>query len=307
MSGIAVNKAADGVAEPSGDPPATPRHRIRRAAVIGVVVLVVAGVVAALVDAGLAAVGEYRFSQSLRASAQVSYDPEVTLGGFPYVTHASSGTFSGAVITARGVDVDGCPTQVRCRAEMGATFAGFTAPDGWRIGPTDTLAVSSMDVYTRLDSVNLGRMLGIIDLTVNTPAPADKAGGGGPQDGLLRRTTGVLMSGTVALPGGTGPYDEPPSASRYPGPKAKVSVNVDVSVVDGRLHLRATDFYTGPEQHVDTDVPESARAAVLAAFTRTLPLLPLPWQIAPTRAFSEGSDVLIAGTSGPRDVRPDGF
>ena len=274
------------------------------------IALVTAAVVALGVDVGLAIRGEYQLSRSLRSSPQVTFDPEVTLSGFPYIAHASSARFAGAVITARGVDVDGCP-DARCRAELGATLGEFSVPDGWSIGPDDPIRAASIKAYARLDSVNLGRMLGIIDLTVNTPAPSDKAGGGGPQDGLLRRTTGVLLTGTVALPDGDAAQqvhsDLPPSASAYPGPKVKVSVNVDLSVVDGRLHLQATGFYTGPEEHVDSDVPAGQRAAVLAAFTRTLPVLPLPWQISPQRAYSEGSDVLIAGTSGPREVRPDRF
>lgn len=289
-------------------------------ALAGALVVAVAGFVA---DSVAAARGEYRLSQSLRTSPRVTFDPEVTLSGIPYLARAAEGSFSGVVITARGVAVDGCRIG-SCRAELGATLGATTVPDGWSIGPDDVLATRSVSAYTRLDSVNLGRFLGILDLTVNTPAPEDAAGGGGPQDGLLRRTSGVVLTGTVALPPSSAPPDaeaapdgrpipaKVPSASAYPGRTAKVSVSVDVSVRDGRLRLAATGFYTGPEEHVTADAlagDENAglRREVLDRFTATLPPLPLPWGLAATGAHSEGSDVLLVADTGPRDLRPGRF
>lgn len=263
-------------------------------------------VVAVIADAAVGMRTERSFSLALRSSPRVTYDPEVTLSGFPFTTHARTGSFGGAVITARGVPVP-CAPAPTCHAELGATLGALQVPDGFHIGPRDVVHTSSVSAYTRLDSVDLGRFLHIVDLTVNTPAPEGRAGAGGPGDGLLRRSTGVLLSGTVPLP----PVDTasrfPPSASEYPGPTAKVSVSVDLSVVDGRLHLAATGFYPGPERHYATEVPADLRDYVLHQFTATLPALPLPWGIAPTGAHSEGSDVLLVGASGPSDLMPAQF
>ncbi|GAB92842.1 LmeA family phospholipid-binding protein [Gordonia rhizosphera] len=305
MSRFAVNQApGEGRQRTFG---AAGRPRIGRLILgLGILSVIVVTVVSLLTDTLLAMRTEHGLSRALLTSPRLVYDPEVTLGGFPFVTHARGGDFTGGVITARGVPVT-CPPPDHCHAELGATLGPFTVDDGFDIEPTDDVATSSLDVYTRLDSVNLGRMLGIIDLTVNTPAPTGKAGAGGPGDGLLRRTSGVLFTGTVALP----PIDTatrfPPSASAYPGPTMKVSVTVDLSVVDGRLHITATDFYRGPKEHVDADVPADLRGYVLSHFTATLPPLPLPWDVPPTTAHSEGSDVLLAGSSGPTTVRPVDF
>ena len=323
MSRSAVNKAADGGGAAASGSHEHGTFRARRALIVGVCVVVVLLVVAFLADLGAAARGEYRLSRSLQASPQITFDPEVTLSGFPYVSHAARGEFSGATITARGVAVAGCHIRRGCTAELGARLGTLSVPDGWSIGPSDTMHAESVDAYTRLDSVNLGRFLGILDLTVNTPAPEGKAGGGGPQDGLLHRSSGVLLTGTVALPPSDSPLPsaggettpvpaDTPSASEYRGRKAKVSVSVDLSIRDGRLHLQATDFYDGPEEHEsapELDGPDNAalRAQVLQRFSTTLPPLPLPWGIPATGAHSEGSDVLLVADTGPRDLRPSGF
>lgn len=268
--------------------------------------MLVVAVFALLADTLVAMRTEHSFSRSLVSSPRVIYDPEVTLAGFPFVRHAASGEFSGAVITARGVRVD-CPPPGGCHAELGATLGMSSVPDGFDIDPSDLVHTSSIEAYTRLDSVNLGRFLGIADLSVNTPAPEHKAGAGGPGDGLLQRTNGVLLTGTVPLPPLDTATPYPPSASEYPGPSVKVSVVVDLSVSDGRLHLTATDFYRGPEEHVEAEVPDDLRGYVLTQFTTTLPRLPMPWGITGRAAHSEGSDVVVTGARGDAEVRPDEF
>ena len=133
----------------------------------------------------------------------------------------------------------------------------------------------------------------------------------------------MLLTGTVALPPSDSPLPsaggettpvpaDTPSASEYRGRKAKVSVSVDLSIRDGRLHLQATDFYDGPEEHEsapELDGPDNAalRAQVLQRFSTTLPLLPLPWGITATGAHSEGSDVLLVADTGPQNYTDDGF
>lgn len=322
MSRSAVNKADSEAVTSDAATPAPSRHRLRRTLLVALALVVVLGAAAVIVDTVAASRVEHRLSMSLASAPGITYRPEVTLGGFPFLTHASSGEFTGATITARGVPIpQGCsyPAAGPCFAELGATLGALRVPDGFDIGPADTLHTDSIAAYSRLDSVNLGRMLGILDLTVNTPAGPDRVGGGGPQFGNLERTSGIVLTGSVALPptsapptGATPSPQRAPSASEYPGPRTRVSVTVEVSVRDGRLHLQATGFYTGPEKHVDA--PELAgadqaarRAAVLGRFTATLPLLPMPWDLPATGAHSSGSDILLTAGSGPRDLLPARF
>ncbi|MGW0039176.1 LmeA family phospholipid-binding protein [Gordonia sp. NPDC003376] len=324
MPGHAVNKAElHGLAADTPAPP-PPSPRLRRAVLVVVAVVVLLGAVGLVADTIVASRAEHRLSESLTTSdlpdsTGLPYHPEVTLGGFPFLTHARDGEFPGATITARGVPAPGCtrtgPEVPGCFAELGATLGPFSVGDGFDIGPGSVIRTSSVQAYSLLNSVNLGRFLGILDLTVDTPAGADRVGGGGPQFGNLERTSGVVLAGTVTLPPDVAPAPEgrptpqnAPSASGYGGPTVRVSVSVDLSVVDGRLHLRATDFYRGPQEHLDVpDLDTSLRQAVLDRFTATLPLLPMPWDLPATGAHSAGSDVMLEAHADARDLRVDRF
>lgn len=320
MSRSAVNKAP---------------HLVRRTAIVGFLAIIVACGVTAVADTFLASRAEQRLSVALTAAPGVGFRPEVTLGGFPFLSHARSGEFTGATITARGVTAPGCQyTPVAadgghdgCFAELGATLGPLTVPDAFDITADQAIRTQSITAYASLNSVNLGRFLGILDLTVNTPAGADRVGGGGPQFGNIERTDGVVLTGTVALPPTTAPSTDgvptptnSPAASEYPGPTTRVSVSVDLSVRDGRLHIAARSFYTGPENHVtsaivtgdDADLVDGMRfdrlrQAILDRFTTTLPPIPMPWGLRATGAHSAGSDIRLTASSGPVDVQPRRF
>ena len=248
---------------------------LRRRFVVVTVFALVTVIIAVLVtiDTLRAARSEHQLATALTTSPRVSFEPEVTLGGFPYVKYADRDEFPGLVITARGVTAPGPPdlkgvpltcTTTVCRAELGVRADAVHAPaaDRWHGGAPITLR--GVHAYAKLDSVNLGRMLDITDLTVNTPAPKDRAGGGGPGDGLLELSKGVLLTGTVSLPpqrpsprtnGRFGP-----SAQRFDGQRVKVTVTVDLSVVDGRF-----DLDLGQEVHHVFRAAVQLRVALLAA------------------------------------------
>ncbi|SDU82011.1 DUF2993 domain-containing protein [Gordonia westfalica] len=282
---------------------------MRKILVVVVTVAVLAAAAVLLVDVGAAIRSEHRLARALAESPRVPFDPEVTLAGFPFLTQAANGEYSGATIAARGVELPGCePARGVCRGELGATLGRFRGAERGDFTGSDVLHTSSISAYTRLDAVTLARYLRITDLTVSTPAPDGRAGGGGPQDGVVSRSEGVVFTGTVALPPRDGlDADDPPSASSFTGPKVRVSVAVDLSVTGGALEIRATDFYTGPERHVDADVPEDMRAAVLDRFSMVLPRLPMAWGLEAQRAESFGGDVQLVGETGAADLRPDRF
>lgn len=309
MSSSAANPPAAPTSSGGVDESRSTVPRLRRSIVIGVVAVLVAAVGAFVVDTVLAARSEARLSHSLQASPRLQFAPEVTLGGFPFVSHARRDEFSSLTITARGVPLPRAGsrlcTSAQCWAELGANATGVSSSgDAWSIAPGDTLSLDAVTAYAKLDSVNLGRLLDITDLSVNTPAPEDRAGGGGPGDGLLERTSGVMLTGTVALPPDAA---STPSASSYRGAKMRVSVSVDLAVRGNALVIIATDFYTGPEEHASGDVPAQYRTAVLKRFSGVVGYPALPWGISPTSATSAGSDVLIRGSATLRHVRVDKF
>jgi hypothetical protein len=288
------------------------RRPLRRILSTLLVVIVVAAVGAVGTDTAIAINAERSFAKALMSSRAydgespaLRFEPEVTISGFPAYRAVDTGRFRQIGITARAVDVTGratfpndkqrrmphgCTAGDPCRADvrtrlsdvrLGATglWPSYTEATG--------LSVGSATASTTLDSVAVGRILGIDDLTVNTPAPEGRAGGGGPQDGLLSRTRGVLLTGTVRTP-------------LPDGREVKVSVTVDLSVREGRLHLQATGFYDGPEEHSGTVVPPEYRQSVLDRFTATFPSLPMAWGATPISARSSGSDLMVEGTPHPQ-------
>lgn len=312
--------SANAATEPGHRPPAGPARpqsagteRARRAGAVVLIAVIAVMVVAFGTDTTLGARSEYSLSQSLRAAPRLEFDPEVTLGGFPFVRQAQTGVFGSLVVTARGVAMPRAGSRAcvatQCRAELGAEVTGVDAGrPAWSWQPDELVHFDALRAYSKLDSVNLGRMLDIVDLTVNTPAPENEAGGGGPGDGLLERSSGVLLTGTVALPPEAANRSPVvPSASAYRGDKVRVSVNVDLSATGNALRLTATGFYTGPEQHADGVVPDRYRQAVLDRFSAVVALPPLPWGVVATGAHSAGSDVLITGTAHDRTVRVADF
>lgn len=279
--------------------------RVRRTLawlLVAVAALLVTALLAVLVASSRA---EHTMARALQAAPRVTYEPEVMYDGFPVF---AGGRFDGLAITARGVRIDGCANRGACTADLGARLEQVRIDDVWSVGPATPIGFAALSAETRIDSVNLGRLLNIVDLYINTPAPEGKVGAGGPGDGLLERTEGIMLSGTVPLPGSPARDDGyPPSASKYGHPKVKVSVSVRVDVVDARLRITATDFYTGPEEHFADPVPAEFRSHVLKLFSATLPTLPLAWDTAPTRALSRGSDLILAGDAPGGTVEPIAF
>ncbi|MGU3292735.1 LmeA family phospholipid-binding protein [Williamsia sp. M5A3_1d] len=290
---------------------------MRKALVCLAVALVVLVVGALAVDTAFAMNAERSFARALMESTTsdgespgLRYEPEVTISGFPATRSILDGHYSAIGITARAVDATGTTTFGGSRQPRMARSCDGDDPchvdvrsrlRDVRVGGPRSLtnpfprgqglSVGSASASTTLDSVAVGRFLGIDDLTINTPAPRGKAGGGGPQDGLLSRTTGILLTGTVA----TASVDDR---------RVKVSVNVDLSIRRGLLHLQATGFYDGPEEHSDTVVAPAEREGVLARFTATLPRLPMAWGAEPGSARSSGSDLMIEGTAHPQVFAP---
>ncbi|MCX6468824.1 MAG: DUF2993 domain-containing protein [Corynebacteriales bacterium] len=290
---------------------------MRKALVCLAVALVVLAVGALAVDTGFAINAERSFARSLPNVADgengvphLPYEPEVTISGFPAIPHILDGHYPAIGITARAVDLsptvtfadgtqtrhprscapdDPCHADVRARlTDVRVSMKGrsLTRPFSQWAG----LKVAKATTSTTLDSVAVGRLLGIRDLTVSTPAPRGTAGGGGPQDGLLSRTSGIVLTGTVQ----TSSPDER---------DVKVSVTVDLAARGTALRITSTGFYDGPEEHSTAVLTPDESKSVLGRFSATIAGIPMAWGATATSARSSGSDLMIEGTPDPEYVR----
>ena len=251
--------------------------RVRKL-LIGLISAVAAVAIAAVgVDFGAAIYAEYRLARAIRREAQLAFDPWVGIIGFPFISQAKNRHYGQIEIRANGVD-----HPVVGKASYEATLYSVDLPkNSWLIDANTQLPVGKAESRLIIDSTHVGRFMGIPDLLVEAPAKETNNATGGTTESGISGNKGLVFTGT-------------PKAADY---NEKVSVSVDLSVSgqdQTTLVFTATGVLTGAGT-ADQQVPEDKTAAVLAAFTTTMPRLKLPFGIAPTSEGARGSDVIIEG------------
>jgi hypothetical protein len=246
-------------------------------------------VVAVGADFGAAIYAEYRWARSVRTANALGFDPWVGILGFPFVTQAAGHEYREVEIRANGVD-----HPVVGKASLEATFHELDLTDtSWLIGPDANLAVGKLESRIIVDSTHLGRFMGIKDLLVEAPPKETNDATGGTTESGISNNKGLVFTGT-------------PTAAQY---DEKVSVSVDLSIGGAdatTLVFTATGVLTGAGT-ADQEVPEEKQAAVLKAFSGSMPGMKLPFGIGPTSEGARGSDVIIEGITTGVTVPLGGF
>lgn len=250
-------------------------------------VAVVVGGVA--VDFGTTVFAEYRLARSVRAAANLNWDPTAVILGFPFIPQAMRRHYGEIEIKTTGVE----HPKVG-RASLEATMHSIDLTDGsWLIRPDAKLTVGKLESRIIIDSAHLGRYMGIKDLTVDAPPRETNDATGGTTESGISDSHGLVFSGT-------------PTAAHF---DERVSVSLDLSIIGENrttLLLTPTGVLTGPGT-ADQVVPDDKRDAVLDAFRSTLPDQKLPFGVMPTSQGARGSDVIIEGITGGVTITLDGF
>jgi hypothetical protein len=253
--------------------------RVRKL-VIGVIATVTTVVVAAVgADFGAAIYAEYRLARSVRAAANLSFDPWASILGFPFITQAMRERYNEVEIKASGVD-----HPVVGKVGLEATLHSVDlAGTSWLIGPDARFPVGELESRIIIDSTHVGRFMGIPDLLVEAPTRESNDATGGTTESGISSNRGLVFTGT-------------PTKAHY---DKKVSIAVDLSIAgpdQTTLIFTATGVLTGAGT-ADQQLPEDKLPAVLAAFSTSLPGQKLPFGIRPTSEGARGSDVIIEGIS----------
>jgi LmeA-like phospholipid-binding len=263
--------------------------RVRKL-LIGLVSAVAAlaiGAVAA--DFGTAIYAEYRLARTVRSDAGLAWDPSVAILGFPFITQAMRRHYDEVEIRASGVD-----HPVIGKTSLESTMHSIDLSEAsWLVRPDAKLPVGKVESRIIIDSTHVGRFMGIPDLLVEAPSRETNDATGGTTESGISSNKGLVFTGT-------------PKAADY---NKKVSVAVDLAIAgpdQTTLVFTATGVLTGAGT-ADQQVPEDKTAAVLAAFTTTLPGQKLPFGIAPTSEGARGSDVIIEGIAEGVTVTLDEF
>ncbi|GGN84652.1 LmeA family phospholipid-binding protein [Nocardia rhizosphaerihabitans] len=253
--------------------------------------------VAVVIDFGAAAYTEYHVSRQLRAGADLSADPEVTIKGFPFLAQAMSGRYDDVLVRARSMRPD-IPGEIA----LEATLYGLHASASQLVdGTARAVQVDRVEAQMAIEPTELGRLFGIPDLQVLGP-PADKSDGTGGSGGSGLTTAGAhVLKGTLPVaPNGRilGPGVVPTSNAT----KVEVQVEADLLLDGDKIRIQATRFYTDrtsttdtPASTTKTEILDVDRPAVLERFSRTIDTKELPFGIAPTEVEAKGGQIIVYG------------
>ncbi|CAM3903554.1 DUF2993 domain-containing protein [Smaragdicoccus niigatensis] len=244
--------------------------------------LLVAAAVFVLTDFSAAAYCEYRLSKALREHSQLSTDPEVTIHGVPFTVAAIRGKFPQVEIRARGVHRD----QMR-NTYIEALLSDVEISGGKLFaGDYADAKVETILGRMRIDVTELGQQLGIPDLEI-VPKSEQKVKEA-DQD-ALPTNDGVVFSGTV-LAGGK---------------KVKVNVRANLFISAGALRIVAQELVVDPDEGLPAEITEADQPAIVARFSTVINKLVLPFGAIPRKAWAEGTQIVIEGTSTKVEVALD--
>ncbi len=280
--------------QPTSGTPEEVSHNMRmRKVLIGVAAAAIAVVVIAIgavgVDYGTSIYAEYRLSSNVRRAANLGSDPFVAILAFPFIPEAMRHRYNQLEIKANAIDhaMVGKATLEATMHSIDLTYAS------WLIRPDAKLPVGKLESRIIIDSMHLGRYLGIEDLMVEAPPRETNTATGGTTESGISGSHGLVFSGT-------------PKSANF---DRRVSVSVDLSIApddQATLIFTPTGIVTGPDTANQT-VPDDKRAAVLRAFSSRLPNQRLPFAVAPQTVGARGSDVIIEGITYGVTIALDGF
>ncbi|WP_156686758.1 mannan chain length control protein LmeA [Mycobacterium sp. Marseille-P9652] len=254
------------------------------AIVVAVLVLGAVGV-----DYGTSIYAEYRLSTTVRKAADLGTDPFVAILAFPFIPQALRRDYNQVEIKANAVD-HARVGQATLEATMYSVDLTYAS---WLIRPDAKLPVGKMESRIIIDSIHLGRYMGMNDLMVEAPQRETNTATGGVTASGISDSHGLVFSGTPKSAG----FDH------------RVSVSVDLSIApedQATLVVTPTGVLTGPDT-ANQPVPDDKRDAVLHAFSLRLPDQRLPFGLAPTTEGVRGSDVIIEGVARGVTVTLDRF
>jgi hypothetical protein len=254
----------------------------------GIVLAIVVVLIGAVgIDFGTTIYAEYRLSRTLRDTAHLGTDPFVAILGFPVIPQAMRRHYDELEIKANAVDH---PRVGKATLEATMHSIGL-AEASWLVRPNAKLPIGKLESRIIIDSVHLGRYMGITDLMVEAPPQESNDATGGTTESGISGSHGLVFTGT-------------PTSAHF---DRRVSVAVDLSMVGTTtLVFTPTGVLTGPDT-ANQKVPDDKRDAVLAAFRQRLPDQRLPFGVTPTSQGARGSDVIIEGITQGVTITLDGF
>jgi hypothetical protein len=214
-------------------------------------------------DVGARYYAEQKVAAALRQEQGLARDPHVSINGFPFLTQVAAGSYTQVTITATGYDAPHLGP-----IDVSATLRDVALPTSQVLsGHIGTVTVGRIDSVIRIPASTLGPQLGVPDLTLS-------AGSTG--------SSSAQLVGTVSIAGVLSQV---------------VSLQADLSIVDGNLVVVATDAAAGAPGTHQTRLPTLVQPLLLHQISRTIKLTQQPLGIIATGVTIEGSDLVLTGSS----------
>src|SRR5271165_4693250 len=221
-------------------------------------------------------------------------------GRTPYGSRAAYNVFSSMNVRQNAPRTVGSSSSAACsRVESAAPWASSAPSMSESVVAAKAprvfikLGVGKLESRIIIDSLHLGRYIGMRDLMVEAPPQETNNASGGTTESGISGSHGLVFTGT-------------PKSAHF---DKLVSVSVDLSMAGDdktTLVFTPTGVLTGPNT-ANQKVPDDKRDAVLAAFAGQLPDQRLPFGVAPTSQGARGSEVIIEGITTGLTITLDGF
>lgn len=242
-------------------------------------------------DFASAAAAEHAVSQQMRTRLHLTDAPDVRINGFPFLYQAAVGDFRDVQITANGLTV-GQLSDVGIQAHLMDARTSVTDV----LGGNAKIDVDELDGQVRLSAADVGRLLGINDLTI-TPAPKDALSGTStdatdrqPGSTVDPTKTTVQLDGSVNIAGSDN----------------KVRVIAVLSLLNGQMKIEPRKLELNNSAFGPIPLPPIFEHSVLQQFTTTLDPGALPFKVTPTAVRTEPGVLVVEGTAHEVTVSGDG-
>ena len=256
-----------------------------------VITLVVLVAVLVAADFGAAAAAEYQVAQKMRTDMHLASDPEVRINGFPFLTQAVAGDYRDVSVNARTVRV-GQLNDVDIETDLHHARIGLSDVLS---GSADHLDVDELVGRVKLKSPDVGRLIGVDDLTIN-PAPKDALEGTDGEQ-LADGTEGDPTKATVQLNG----------TVNIAGTDNAVQVIGVLSVLGGKLKIEPKKLELNNSAFGRISLPKIFEQSVFNMFTATIDPGALPFRVTPTAVRAERGALVLEGTAQHVRIGPDGM
>jgi hypothetical protein len=257
--------------------------------IILITVLALAGVLVAA-DYGLAAAAEYQVSTRMKSQLNLANDPSVNIHGFPFITQALAGDYSDITINATGVPAKNTLRDLEIDADL---YHVRVKLSDLLSGNVQTVRVDEVDGQVKVKASDVGRLLGLPDLTIN-PVSLDTVLGVGAQ-----ATQDEKMK--LQNPGDPNPMAseagvELTATINLAGEKTQVNAFGIISLARGAVLITPKKLQL-TNSLVSGQIPDSLLQGFLGQFATSLTSanLPLPFSVQATGVQVESGALVVQG------------